>query len=278
MSELIGKVSRQIPLFRGKYALLRWLLQRDVKLKKDVNIRANKGVKFLLPNINEAIGFSIFINGVYEKDHIDFIVNALPVNGCFVDAGANIGSICIPVAKRRPDVKVIAIEASSKVHGYLKHNVQQNRCENIVLINKVLSNTSHQLIEFYSPDELYGKGSLNPVFTNKSEMVETLTMDDLSDELQIRKIDMVKIDVEGYEKIVFEGMERLFSSGKVAQILMEFCEWSENLATGCTAGSAQELLRREGFVFSMFNKAKLEPIPELIKTGQAMLVAKHPHE
>ena len=275
MPELIGKISRQFPVFRGKYSLFRFLLQQGIRTRKDVLVSTKSGTQFLLPNINEAIGFSIFINGVYEQDHIRFIVNNLPPNGCFIDAGANIGAICIPVAKQRPDVQVIAIEASAKVFSYLQQNVQMNRCDNITLINKALSNTSDHLTEFYSPGELYGKGSMSAVFTKTSEMVETVRVDDLSEEYQTDHIDLVKIDVEGYERIVFEGMEKLFSAGRVSTILMEFCAWTEDLAKGCKAGSAQELLKEKGFIFSLFDRAKLTPLPSILITGDAMLVAKY---
>jgi len=115
MFELIGKIARQLPSFRGKYRLIRFLLKQWIASKRDILIKTKNNIYFLLPNINEAIGFSIFINGVYEKDHINYIIDNLPLNSCFVDVGANIGTICIPVAKKRPDVKVIAVEASSKV-------------------------------------------------------------------------------------------------------------------------------------------------------------------
>lgn len=278
MPGLLGKFSRQLPLFRGKYSLLRFLLQRGIKTQKDVLVSTKNGTRFLLPNINEAIGFSIFINGVYEEEHIRFIVNNLPMNGCFIDAGANIGAVCIPVAKQRPDVKVIAIEASAKVFSYLKQNVLINKCDNINLINKALSNTTDELTEFYSPDVLYGKGSMSAVFTRESEMVKTVTVDDLLVEHQVHHIDLMKIDVEGYERIVFEGMNKLFSAGAVSTILMEFCAWSEVLAKGCHAGSAQELLRKKGFVFSLSDRHKLTPLTSVLRKGDAMLVAKYHNE
>lgn len=273
MSGMIGKLSRQFPVFPGKYSLLRFLLQHDIRTRKNVLVNAKNGLHFLLPNINEAIGFSVFINGVYEAEHIRFIVNNIPLNGCFIDAGANIGSICIPVAKQRPDVQVIAVEASAKVFGYLKQNVQINQCDNITLIHKALSNTTNQLTEFYSPDELYGKGSMSAVFTKESEMVETVTIDDLADEYQIDHIDLMKIDVEGYERTVFEGMNKLFSAGRVSTILMEFCAWAEDIAKECKAGSAQELLKENEFEIALINRDKLTPLPSVLKTGEAMLVA-----
>lgn len=67
---------------------------------------------YQLPNVMETIGFEIFINGVYEEDTIHFIKSKIPRDNLFLDIGANIGAICIPLNKLRKDIKIICIEAA----------------------------------------------------------------------------------------------------------------------------------------------------------------------
>jgi FkbM family methyltransferase len=270
--KFIGRLSRTLPIFPGKSRLLRILLQRIVKSERDVVVKAKKGIRYLLPNINEALGFSIYINGSYEEKFVDFIADNIPENGIFVDAGANIGCICIPVSKKRPDVKIIAIEASPRVFGYLDHNVKQNRCHNIIVVNKALSDTNDETVEFYSPDGLFGKGSLSPIFTKAGETVSTITVDSLIRQFSFSRIDLMKIDVEGYEKKVFQGMNNLFDDKKVRSILFEFVDWAESNA-GCKAGDAQEYLKAKGFDLSIFSESGLASLKGTLSNGSAMLYA-----
>ncbi len=46
----------------------------------------------MLPNIKENIGFELFINGVYEEEIINFIMDRLPKIGILIDIGANLRS------------------------------------------------------------------------------------------------------------------------------------------------------------------------------------------
>ena len=116
-------ISRQLPNFKGKFRLMRFLLQSQLKSVSNIIVHAANGVLYKIPNINEIIGFSIYINGYYEKKYTNYFIESIPLNGVFIDVGANIGSICIPLAKARPDIAIIAIEASSKVLEYLRYNV-----------------------------------------------------------------------------------------------------------------------------------------------------------
>lgn len=274
MIEFIARISRRLPGFRGKYRLLRAAFSRAINKEKDISITGRNNISYLLPNINEVIGFSLYINGVYEPEFIEFIIKRVPRNGVFIDAGANIGSICIPVAKRRPDITIVAVEASPKVFRYLAHNVQVNHCHNIRPVNKALSDTDGLSIQFYSPEGLFGKGSMSPVFTKEGESVSTVTIDSLAAELNIDRIDFMKIDVEGHEKKVFQGMNRFFRERKIGNILFEFVDWAEEMAEGCKPGDAQQLLLEKGFGLSLCTGNSLAALPGVLKKGSAMLYAK----
>jgi FkbM family methyltransferase len=272
MIDFIAKVSRALPSFRGKYRVLRFLWQRTSATHRDVIVRGRDNIIYLLPNVTEVIGFSIFINGVYENEFSDYFIKNIPQGGVFVDAGANIGSICIRIAKKRPDVTILAVEASPKVFGYLEHNVRINNCINIQIINKALSSVSNETIQFYSPDELFGKGSMSPVFTQDGETVKTVTVDDLLASKGLSRIDMMKIDVEGYEKMVFEGMNDLFLNKRVTKIVFEFVDWAEK-AAGYHAGAAQQFLQENGFELALMDNKKITPVTAAINKGSAMLLA-----
>jgi FkbM family methyltransferase len=273
IQQFIGQIFRFFPLFRGKYRLAS-LFIRDRENITNVFIQGKNNVQYYIPNIKEIIGFSLFINGEYETDNIDFIVERIPQNGIFIDVGANIGAITVSIAKQRPDVHIIAIEASPRVFEYLSKNVEINNCENVTILNKAIAEEDDKNVSFFSPEELFGKGSLSPVFTDKAEMVQTITLDSVYKRSTFSNIDFIKVDVEGFEKMIFLSGAELLSSGNAPKILFEFSAWMESQLDGSNAGDAQRILIDYGYnLFDASNPSKLIPMQEPKIDGTYMIYA-----
>ena len=112
---MVDQLLRRLPLFKGKQRLARVLLRNKIAMQRDIELTGKYGCAYKIPNIKETVGFELFINGVYEEEIINLIIERLPVNGVMIDIGANIGAVLIPVCKRRADISAIAIEASPRV-------------------------------------------------------------------------------------------------------------------------------------------------------------------
>lgn len=271
---MIRSIFRTLPRFKGRYRLARLIFSSDIKKTKDLVIDGKHGLKYKLPNLKENIGFEIFIDGIYEEDYIQYFAKQIPANGTFLDLGANIGSICIPLSKLRPDIFIVAVEASPRVFKYLKENRELNNCKNIALENLALSSADGEQLPFYSPEEKFGKGSLSAVYTDKAEYVSTITLDTLVSKYKLNKVDYIKIDVEGYERIVFEGGKDLLSLTDAPVILFEFADWAENLGNGTRAGDAQIFLVGKGYkLYDFSNPPAVGPQTEPRAAGNFMILA-----
>lgn len=271
---MIEKYLRKLPPFKGKQRIVKYLFRDLISKAKDLIIYGVYDCSYKVPNLKENIGFELFANGIYEKETISFIVNRLPANAIFFDIGANIGAIALPVCKRRTDIQALAIEASSNVFSYLKFNFENNKVNNCRLLNNAVSEKAGEIVNFFSPDEKYGKGSMAAVFTDKGESVETVTLESVLSEFEFDKIDLIKIDVEGFEYLVFKGGERILKRNNAPDILFEFVDWAEKLANGRKPGDAQELLIRYGYLLWEFeSNGKLTPIISPISQGSIMIFA-----
>lgn len=271
---MIEKFLRRLPPFKGKQRIIKYLYRDLISKAKDLIIYGGYDCQYKVPNLKENIGFELFANGIYEKETICFIVNRLPANSIFVDIGANIGAIALPVCKQRSDIQALAIEASSNVFNYLKFNFENNKVNNCRLLNNAVSEKAGELVNFFSPDEKYGKGSMAAVFTDKSEPVETVTLESLLNKFEFDKIDLIKIDVEGFEYLVFKGGESILNSDNAPDILFEFVDWAEKLANGRKPGDAQELLIQFGYLLWEFeSNGKLTPIKSPVSQGSIMIFA-----
>lgn len=264
---------RKLPLFKGKQRLARLLLKKDLANGKDISVKGRFGSSYLLPNLIENVSLEIFINGIYEKATSDFFVKRLAPGGVFLDLGANIGAISIPLYRQRKDIKIVCVEAAPWLFPYLQKNLEQNGFKDAVLVNKALFNTDNQEIDFYSPDEKFGKGSLSPTYTDKAVKVKTVRLDTLLHELRIDEVDTIKIDVEGYEYHVFQGAGKLLAGPGAPDILFEFEDWAENLAK-LAPGSAQTYLLEKGYqLFRLDIRGQLHPLSQALTKGSTMLLA-----
>ena len=271
---MLRKFFTLLPTFKGKYRIARAVFKKAVQQANNIVVDGRFGVRYKLPNLKENIGFEIFVDGIYEPGYIQYFQQRIPKNGVFLDLGANIGSICIPLARLRPDIRIIAVEASPRVFGYLKDNVVMNGCKNIIVENLALSSQDNIDLPFYSPEEKFGKGSLSTVFTDKAELVKTITVDTLKRKYHLTHVDYIKIDVEGYEKSVFEGGRELLSNGRAPVILFEFADWAENAGKGTKAGDAQLFLSELGYkLFDFTNPDHLGAEMKPQTSGNLMILA-----
>ena len=271
---LMDGIFRRLPLFRGKERLARILFNERIESQKDLLIRGRFACAYWVPNISENVSLEIFINGIYEQATSDYILKNLPPNGIFLDLGANIGAITIPVSKKRKDVKIICVEAAPWIYQYLTKNLNLNRAENVKAINNALYYNDDQKLDFYSPAQKFGKGSLSPVFTNEGVSVTTIKVDTILKKLGIQKVDIIKIDVEGYESQVFKGATELLRRPDAPDIIFEFVDWAEKAAAESVAGSSQQILRDLGYrIYYFTGSEKMKEVNGILKKGFHMLFA-----
>lgn len=234
-----------LPEFRGKRRLGRMAvnLSGAARLKEFI-VQTHSG-NFLIPNLKDSISLDLFVGGYYEKGLVDLLVDKIPRNGVWLDIGANIGSVCIATARRRPDIKVIAVEASPWIYKFLKKNVELNDVRNITPINFAVYKESGKSMPMFAPRDLFGKGSLKAIYTSDSEMVRTITVDDIKNKYRLPAVHFIKVDVEGFEASVFAGLSAVASADK-PKIVFEFSEWAETEA-GFEAGEAQTIILDNGY-------------------------------
>jgi FkbM family methyltransferase len=269
---MIDSLFRSLPLFRGKQRLARYLFSHKISKWTNLTISGKFGCVYTVPNLQENIGFEIFINGIYEAETINFIASKIKAGGVFLDMGANIGAISVPVAKLRKDILITSLEAAPWIYEYLKTNVSSNESSNITLINKAISDESGKKVNFFSPKDKFGKGSLAPVFTEDSVEVETISLDELAKGNSL-PIDFIKIDVEGFEALAFRGGKQLLTSANAPNILFEFVDWAEKLASE-EPGSAQNQLLNFGYRLYAFKDGKIaDRISSPIVFGACLIFA-----
>ncbi|MGO8791718.1 MAG: FkbM family methyltransferase [Terriglobia bacterium] len=144
-----------------------------------------------------------------------------------VDAGANIGMASIYFANRYPEAKIIAIEPEASNFAALARNVRPYPA--IIPIHAALWNRDGEIC-VTQPDPATGARGNWAFVTREGDgaNVRAITMTTLMKEMQIEAVDVLKIDVEGAEREVFE------SADWIRNVRCLMIELHDRLRPGCS--------------------------------------------
>lgn len=143
----------------------------------------------------------IFSEGGY--DWLDFQPNE---NLTFIDCGANIGTVSAMVLSRFPNSKVIALEPSPENCQLCKKNLSGYDESRVTVLEKGVWSEENGLV-VVRPDGLGLEHSHRVRVASPSEepTVFGTSLDKLIAQFNLKKIDLLKIDVEGSEFAVFSA-------------------------------------------------------------------------
>jgi FkbM family methyltransferase len=232
---------------RGKARLASHMLN-PVLDGRDVVVDLKGGERFVMPSLREPIAFHCLISGIYEPEVFSLIRRFLPKGGVFLDVGANVGLFSVLSSRIvGSSGRVIAVEASPRVGTYLERNISLNDCANVEQVSKAVSKSGPCRLEFWpAPADHFGMGSLAAQFSEGSTFVEADTLDHIVGALGVSQVDLIKMDIEGFEVDALRGAIGLLTSEHPPTIIFEFVDWAEQRA-GFPLGEAQQFLMELGY-------------------------------
>jgi FkbM family methyltransferase len=192
---------------------VQWLQQRYVVVRgpgHGIRLRLDMGQ---LPLSHSQLGAIAL--GTLEVPVQEAMVRHLPVGGVFYDIGANVGFFSLLASRfAGASARVYAFEPAPDSAAAIVLNASMNEFENITVIAKAVgarAGTARlQLVDdqAWSVLEDYGR---HPGTTSVLE-VETVAIDELVRSGELRPPSLVKIDVEGAELAVLEGMRETIAA------------------------------------------------------------------
>jgi FkbM family methyltransferase len=156
-------------------------------------------------NINTVIGEKLFFYGKFEENEINLCRQYIKNDSVVLDIGANIGVHTICFAKMASNGLVFSIEPSQDTYSTLLRNVAG--LDNVIPLNLAAS-ASTEVADFYvAADNAYSglKDTKRKVIV-KTQKILSCRLDRIFSDLNLPRLDFVKIDVEGLEQKVFEGL------------------------------------------------------------------------
>lgn len=180
-----------------------------IKREGDFYLKEYNGIKIYshdLDCINKVFN-QVFNNHIYNFE----TQNESPL---IIDAGSNIGLGVLYWKSKYPKSKIIAFEPSKLNFISLEKNVAENKLEDVICINKALSN-ENGVQQFTTNEKISGSLVLGKNLDSKYN-VETVKLG----EFLKNKVDLLKIDIEGAEKLIYEDVSEHINN--VDNIFLEY--------------------------------------------------------
>ncbi len=136
----------------------------------------------------------------------DLLLSCLSPGQTLVDVGAHIGTLSVRAAARGG--RVIAIEAAAENAALLTAAAERNALGNLTVVSAAAGPRTGRLA--FAPHLVWGHvRKMTSVDDLETVIVPAVTVDDLVRDLGHHAVDLIKINVEGWEHPVIAGMTRL---------------------------------------------------------------------
>jgi len=182
-------------------------------------------------NLSEGIDLSIYLFGSFETNISKSLEKIIKKkSSTIIDIGANIGSLSLYFAKQIKSGLVYAIEPTDYAYSKLLKNIKLNPALSKKLLpfqimlterKKIKPKTIHSswnLKNSTSSHKIH-KGILKPLKKAKTE-----TLDQFVKKNKIRSVDVIKLDVDGYELNVLKSGKKFLTKHKPL-IIMEIAPY-----------------------------------------------------
>lgn len=163
-------------------------------------IKARHG-SFLCLDNDIYIGRSLVLLGEFSELEWALLRQLVGPGAVVVEAGANIGALTVPLAKAvGPEGRVYAFEPQRLVHHMLCGTLALNELENVYPFALAVGEEMGQVhipSIGYGEDANFGGVALD----SEGDVVTVATVDTMN----LQRLDLLKVDVEGFEERVLRG-------------------------------------------------------------------------
>lgn len=220
------------PKFPGRDFLIeqlpKWFLKKP-NAEQIVSTRFGFDI-YVSPHLDPTIDNVVYERGVYEYGTLNIIREWLKPGDSFIDVGANIGLMSLAAAATvLGQGKIHAFEPFPSTMGILERNKTLNKFDQIEIHPYALAAKNEKVIIYPEKGNRGGASIIN--HQNESGVeIETKMLDDFN----FPSIDLIKIDVEGFELEVLKGAEESILRSR-PKLIVEVSNERSN------SGSAEEI-------------------------------------
>ena len=198
----------------------------------DKGVFCRRGIAYEL-DLSEGIDLAIYLGGMFERRTAIALGKLVEPSSLVLDIGANIGAHTLPLAKLvGPEGRVMAFEPTAFAFQKLRRNLDLNpslasRVEAFQCFLTVSDGASVPRA-IYSSWPLTVEAGLHPKHLGRemqTELAQARSLDSVLSERADRKVQLVKLDVDGFECDVLRGAPAMLADSRPT-FVMELAPYS----------------------------------------------------
>lgn len=245
----IKRLAVRIPFSRFSHAASRLLWGNEQVAWRGLTVEVNPG---------EVHGYYVYLLNEYATPEIETLIGLCRGGRVFADVGANIGLVSLALASACPELRVVSFEPDAGVAERFRRNVRLNPgVASRIELNELAASDSNGTAQFVSSDagnpetghlSMSGQPSSGPT-------VQCGRLDDFFADRD-QKPDVIKIDVEGAELKVLQGMPLLLERSRPKAIMIEVHGFAFGADAAAVKGEIAGILQRAGYTLRRRTQGK----------------------
>ena len=152
----------------------------------------------------------------------------------FIDCGSNFGAYSVIISSLCKNTEVLSFDASKKMIGRLKENINLNKLHNINVFNLGVGRRNSRDYFNDNDSDFLNLGSYRFQKKNNSKLLKVVALDQFLVKFKLNKFKkiVIKIDIEGYEFEALQGLEKIIKLYKpiifieISKMLLEHKNFS----------------------------------------------------
>jgi len=213
-------------------------------------VRRIQGVR--LGDFNGFSEYHSVASGV-QKHELAFINGHSFGEGDIIDVGANLGLFSLLINKRFPKRRLISFEPNPSTFTSLKNNILRNQADAIEC-HQIGIADHDGYISFAVREHARANASISAETPERAAgaiSVPCAKLDTFCMTQRVKRIALLKVDVEGFEALVFRGAQRVLADVRPGAIYFEVCPGLSRLA-GFEAAETARYLADWGYALHRF--------------------------
>lgn len=163
------------------------------------------------------IAYDFANTGIYERHLIDWAISMMDPTKVFVDIGAHVGTWSLPFAKKCAHVH--SFECCPRTYNILCGNIALRELDYKITTHATALGNTTGILPYYFRSE---DGGGNSCIDFKDKVCPSIEVPIVTlDSFHLDNIGMIKIDVEGLEKEVFQGMKETLKRNNYPRVFFE---------------------------------------------------------
>lgn len=202
--------------------------------------------RLFINKMDTVVSDTLLSTGTWEPFVASLFIKLAKKTQTIVDIGGNIGYFTLLSALHaQPKAKIFTFEPDTTNFKLLEKTIGENKLFNTTIEQRAVAQKSGQIRLFVDTNNFGDHRTYDSGDNRKSTPVKTTSLDDYFYSLSI-DLDLIKMDIQGFEYFALLGAKQLLKAKRIKIILSELWPMGLQLA-GCDWQEVIKLLKQSGF-------------------------------